>query len=172
MDAPPELVAGDVVLRRTVVADREALVAIRSTPEVRRRWHGDDLGAEFDADVLDHETVRYTIRSGGDIVGLIQFSETDDPQYRHASIDVYVDPARHRRGIARAAIVAVARHLFDDRGHHRLTIDPAADNVAAISCYVSVGFRRVGVMREYELQPDGTWADGLLMELLATDGLS
>ena len=48
-------------------------------------------------------------------------------------------------------------------------IDPAADNVAAIRCYTKVGFRPVGVMRQYERGPDGTWHDGLLMEMLADE---
>jgi aminoglycoside 6'-N-acetyltransferase len=30
-----------------------------------------------------------------------------------------------------------------------------------------VGFRTVGVMRQYERSADGNWHDGLLMELLA-----
>ncbi len=63
----------------------------------------------------------------------------------------------------------LVRHLFEARGHHRLTIDPAAANLRAIRCYESVGFVRVGVMREYERGDDGTWHDGLLMELLAGD---
>jgi aminoglycoside 6'-N-acetyltransferase len=63
----------------------------------------------------------------------------------------------------------MARYLIEQRGHHRLTIDPAADNAAAIRCYEKVGFRPVGVMRRYEQGPDGTWHDGLLMELLAED---
>jgi mannose-6-phosphate isomerase-like protein (cupin superfamily) len=46
-------------------------------------------------------------------------------------------------------------------------IDPALDNGRAISCYRKVGFRPVGVMRRYERGPDGTFHDGLLMELLA-----
>ena len=54
-----------------------------------------------------------------------------------------------------------------DLGHHRLVIDPAADNAAAIRCYSKVGFRPVGVMRKYERGVDGTWHDGLLMDLLA-----
>jgi L-amino acid N-acyltransferase YncA len=63
----------------------------------------------------------------------------------------------------------VARYLIEEREHHRLTIDPAADNAAAIRCYEKVGFRSGGVMRRYEQGPDGTWHDGLLMELLAED---
>jgi aminoglycoside 6'-N-acetyltransferase len=58
--------------------------------------------------------------------------------------------------------------LVDERGHHRITIDPAADNAAAIRTYEKVGFRPVGVMRKYERDGDGRgWHDGLLMELLA-----
>ncbi len=64
------------------------------------------------------------------------------------------------------AIRLLARHLFGERGHHRLTIDPAADNTAAIRAYEKVGFRSVGIMRNYERGPDGVWRDGLLMDML------
>ena len=63
----------------------------------------------------------------------------------------------------------LARHLVDDLGHHRLTIDPAAANTRAIRAYEKAGFRAVGVMRRYERAPDGTWRDGLLMDLLADE---
>jgi aminoglycoside 6'-N-acetyltransferase len=49
------------------------------------------------------------------------------------------------------------------------TIDPAAANEWAIRAYESVGFRRVGVMRQYWRGPDGAWRDGLLMDLLAEE---
>jgi aminoglycoside 6'-N-acetyltransferase len=100
---------------------------------------------------------------------LIQFAEEDDPDYRHASIDIYIDPTVHRQGYASDAIRTLVDYLFGERGHHRLTIDPAADNEAAIRCYTAVGFRPVGMMRSYERQADGIWADGLLMEMLADE---
>ena len=53
--------------------------------------------------------------------------------------------------------------------HHRFTIDPAVHNQRAIRCYAAVGFRRVGVMRNYERVDDGPWHDGLLMDLLAEE---
>jgi aminoglycoside 6'-N-acetyltransferase len=62
----------------------------------------------------------------------------------------------------------VTIQLVEERGHHRITIDPAVDNVAAIRAYEKVGFKPVGVMRRYERDVDGDgWHDGLLMELLA-----
>jgi len=66
-------------------------------------------------------------------------------------------------------LATLARHIIVEHGHHRVVIDPAADNAAAIRCYSKVGFRPVGIMRRYERGPDGTWHDGLLMDLLADE---
>lgn len=38
-----------------------------------------------------------------------------------------------------------ARWPVQERGHHRLTIDFAAANTAAIRCYRKVGFKPVGL---------------------------
>lgn len=51
----------------------------------------------------------------------------------------------------------------------RLTIDPAADNVRAIRAYEAVGFKRVGILRQYERGANGTFHDGMLLDLLADD---
>lgn len=76
----------------------------------------------------------------------------------------------HGRGVGRDALRTPARHLVRDRGHHRLTIDPAADNEPAVRCYTAVGFRPVGIMRCYERDvAGGGWHDGLLMDLLVDD---
>lgn len=159
-----------MVLRAAAPDDREALVGIRSKPEVRDRWRGDDLETEFDTDLVDPELHLLVIadRQGG-VLGAVQWSEETDPDYRHASMDIYLDPAVHGRGIGTDAIRTLARHLFDVEHHHRLVIDPAADNMAAIRSYEKAGFRLVGVMRQYERGEDGRWHDGLLMELLADD---
>ena len=62
------------------------------------------------------------------------------------------------------------RHLVEDLGHHRVTIDPACANVAAIRAYEKAGFRRVGVMRCSERDVGGRgWHDALLMEYIAEE---
>ena len=109
------------------------------------------------------------IEVDGAIAGSIQYEEVTDPQYRSAGIDIFLGAAWQGRGLGREAIRVLVRHLFETRGHHRLTIDPAAANERAIRCYEAVGFSRVGVMRQYERDDDGVWHDGLLMELLADD---
>ena len=110
-------------------------------------------------------------KGGGRVVGAVQWSAEDDPDYRHASVDIFVDPAVHGRGVGTDAVRALAAYLIDGVGFHRLVIDPAADNAAAIRCYAKVGFEPVGIMRDYERGADGSWHDGLLMDLLATEFL-
>ncbi len=70
---------------------------------------------------------------------------------------------------APTSTTTLATHLIDDRGHHRLSIDPAAANARAIAAYAKVGFRPVGIMRRYQRLADGTWVDALLMDLLADE---
>ncbi len=131
------------------------------------RW-GDVEDGEIEAEFVGNARV-FVIEAEGEVVGAIQYGEEEDPMYRHAGIDLFLSTARHGQGLGAEAIRVLARHLIDERGHHRLTIDPAVDNVAAIRAYEKVGFRAVGVMRSYERGPDGTWHDGLLMEMLANE---
>ena len=162
-----------VALRPATPADVLDLVTIRATPEVQARWGGaDDLAAEILDDLVAPELHLLVIQRADRIVGAIQWQASEDPVYRHAGIDLYVDPAFHGRGLGTDAMRTLARHLIHDHRHHRLVVDPAADNVAAIRCYTKVGFRPVGVMRQYERGLDGTWHDGLLMDLLADELVS
>jgi aminoglycoside 6'-N-acetyltransferase len=160
-----DLGGAQMVLRPIAAGDEEELRRIHSAPEVARWW---DLPEEGFPWTDDSESTRLTIEVDGRVAGLIQFWEELDPKYRHAGIDLFLDPALHGRGLGTEAVRRVVRHLIDDRGHHRITIDPAASNTSAIRAYEKVGFKRVGVMRRYERDPDGAgWHDGLLMDLLA-----
>lgn len=136
---------------------------------MRARWRGaSDLAAEI-AEAMDELGDAYlAIELRGRVVGAIQWTAEEDPEYRHAGIDIFVDPAVHGRGVGTDAVRTLAAHLIDAEGFHRLVIDPAADNAAAIRCYAKVGFRPVGVMRQYERGENG-WHDCLLMDLLAAE---
>jgi aminoglycoside 6'-N-acetyltransferase len=168
--AAPWLAGSLVVLRPAAAADITALVLIRLSPAVRRWWRGgDDMAAAIAADLAEADSTPYVILVERRVAGWIQWSAEDEPDYRCASLDIYLDPALHGRGIGTDAVRTLARHLIVDRGHHRLEIDPAADNEAAIRCYTKVGFRPVGIKRQAERGEDGTWHDALLMDLLADE---
>jgi aminoglycoside 6'-N-acetyltransferase len=156
----------EIELRPLGAEHAEEILRIVRIPEVRHRWDEPDEGFPFE----DDESTRFAVVVDGAVAGMIQFWEETDPKYRHAGIDLFLDPAFHGRGVGTEAVRRVVRMLIDEHGHHRITIDPAADNAVAIHVYEKVGFRPVGVMREYERATGGDgWHDGLLMELLASD---
>ena len=159
-----------VTLRPLAAADTARLREIRSHPGVLRWWG--PLEPAFPASD-EPDATRFAVEHDGALAGMIQYAEEEEPAYRHAGIDLFLDPAIHGRGLGLDAVLTLAIHLVRDRGHHRLTIDPAADNEAAIACYSAAGFRSVGVMRDYERDHDGTgWHDGLLMDALADEVLA
>ena len=56
---------------------------------------------------------------------------------------VAVAPEYRRRGIAQRMILR-ARQRFAGKGFREVKIDVRADNLSAVRCYESVGFRKVG----------------------------
>jgi aminoglycoside 6'-N-acetyltransferase len=154
-------------LRELTRGDEEELLRIHRTPEVVRWWEEPVEGFPWD----EPDSTRFTILIDGRIAGLIQYCEEREPRYRHAAIDLFLDPELHGRGFGTEAVGEVVSHLISERGHHRITIDPALDNAAAIRCYEKVGFTRVGIMRQAERDAGGQgWHDCLLMELVSPAG--
>lgn len=156
-----------LALRTMEGADVAAVGAIAVEPEVARWW----------GDVSEQELIETAAGVGGvvalvaevddRVIGLIQFAEEPDPTYRHATVDLFLSADYHGRGFGREAVGVLVQYLIEDLGHHRITIDPAAANERAIRCYAAAGFSTVGVMRSYERGPDGSFHDGVLMELVA-----
>ena len=128
-------------------------------PAVVMRWFEED-----DVDVL-------LVCTDDGPAGIITYTEVNDPDYRSAGIDIGLLSDRIGRGMGSAALRLLARWLFEERGHHRLTIDPAVANERAVRAYEKVGFKRIGVARQYERGNDGTYHDNLLMDMLAGEVL-
>lgn len=172
----PQLAGPGVRLRPVLPEDVPVLAAILAEPAVARWWPGYDA-ARVEEELLtaDAETTVWVIEARPDpaqppaVVGAIQAWEEPNEEYRHAGIDLFLAPPAQGRGLGPSAIRVVALWLIAERGHHRLTIDPAADNEHAIRAYAGLGFRPVGTLRAYQRMSDGTWADGILMELLAAE---
>jgi aminoglycoside 6'-N-acetyltransferase len=152
------------VLRRARADDAPALLAILDQPEVAAWWRR----AEWER-LDERDAVTFAIEYEGRVAGCIQYSEEADPDYFSAAVDIFVSAAVHGRGVGPDAMRTLIAWLIDVRGHHRLTVDPAAANARAVHVYEKLGFRPVGVLRDYERVEDGTWRDALLMELQAAE---
>jgi aminoglycoside 6'-N-acetyltransferase len=157
-----------VTLRPATHEDVSVLAAILNEPEVTK-WWGPADPSDLEADLALADVEHFVIEVGGETAGMVQFSEETDPMYHAAGIDIALSARFQGLGHGTDAVRTLARYLLEERGHHRLTIDPAAANARAIAAYTRVGFRPVGVMRQYERGVDGEFHDGLLMEMLVDE---
>ena len=164
-DEPEPVLDGTMTRLRPVrEQDLPTLLAILDEPEVAEWWRRsewervDELGART-----------FAIESAGAVAGCIQYSEETDPDYFSAAVDIFVGTAAQGHGVGPDAMRTLIAWLFDVRGHHRLTVDPAAENARAIHVYEQLGFRPVGMLRRYERVEHDVWRDALLMELLVED---
>jgi len=166
----PAIRGSHVRIRPGAPTDVPLLQAVLGEESVTRWWGEPDSADSITANLRgDGSSVLLVLEFDGRVAGGIQYHEEEDPRYRHAGIDIFLGTSFQGRGIGPEAIGLLARFLFEQRGHHRITIDPAAANDRAIRCYRKVGFRPIGVMRQYERGDDGKFHDGLLMDLLRDD---
>jgi aminoglycoside 6'-N-acetyltransferase len=162
---PTTLRAAGVTLRPLLDHEVDELATVLARPGVRE-WWGPREDPEHEREGLRNGGAAFAIEVDGALAGWLGYNEQLDPDCRYASLDIFLAPEHQGRGLGRVALRLVAGWLFDQRGHHRLTIDPACANTRAIRAYEAVGFRPVGVMRRYERAADGGWRDNLLMDLL------
>ncbi len=133
---PVELHGELVSLRPLEERDVAPLLAFAREPEVAHWWPRADEG--YFREHLD-KADSFAVEHDGQLVGYAEVWEELDPEYRHAGIDLFLGTAYHGRGLGADTVLVLARHLVHDRGHHRLVIDPAADNERAIRSYERVG---------------------------------
>jgi aminoglycoside 6'-N-acetyltransferase len=164
----PVLESERLTLRPLSEADLDRLVVLLADPSVRR-WWGTVSGPEALRDDLRHDGCAFAIEVDGAVAGWLGVAEENEPDYRHAALDIALGAEHQDRGLGSEALRTAIRWLIRERGHHRFTIDPAVANERAIRAYAAVGFKPVGVLRRYERGPDGMWEDGLLMDLLAEE---
>ena len=167
----PTLRDGRVTLRPLEERDAAALAAMAEHPSVRDWWGPEDSDSRSAAGFAEdaRDGVAFAIEVDGALGGWLGFHEELEPDYRHAGMDIFLASAHQGAGLGPVALRLAARWLIGERGHHRLTIDPAHANARAIRAYASLGFRPVGVLRAYERDAAGAWQDGLLMDMLADE---
>lgn len=168
----PDL-AGDRVVLRPMRPDelRNVATSITSDPEVSRWWSAD--AAKVRHWLQDASTVVYVVEctdEPGRVVGMVQGSVgSEDPDYEHAGIDIALFADARGKGIGPEVLRLFAEWLFTGCGFHRITIDPAATNSAAVRAYEKAGFKRIGLARAYERGDDGVWHDNVILDLLPGD---
>lgn len=137
--------------------------------EIRRQEEVADWWGPLEEDFPDEEpgAERFTVLFDGQVAGMIQVTEEDEPDYRNAEVDIFLAADLRGQGLGPDALATLARHLIMDRNHHRLVLGTNVHNARAIRCYEKAGFRTVGTTRLSGRDfRTGEYEDELLMELV------
>jgi aminoglycoside 6'-N-acetyltransferase len=147
------LTDGDVVIRSAHRNDEALLTEWLNDPEVNRYWDGPPSSQEYIAshcapDFADDGTMwPFIITQGDTPVGFIQAWRDFSGR---SGMDLFIAPPHRRKGIALRAVRILATHLRDELGWQSVTVDPRANNEAAIALYEKAGFVDTGERQEDE----------------------
>jgi aminoglycoside 6'-N-acetyltransferase len=154
MDDKEITAPGGVSLRRATGEDVDCLVAWHADPEVTRYWDDETFTrAEMEGRLARADVEAWIVEESGEPVGYLQVH----PE----GLDMFLVPAARGRGIGPKAARAMARHLVDERGYARVTVDPYAWNETAVRAWARAGF--VEVSRGHPPDEHHT-AEWILME--------
>jgi aminoglycoside 6'-N-acetyltransferase len=127
-------------LRAATDADAELLVEWHAEPEVSRYWDGETFTREQMLQRLRRPDVdAFIVEADGESVGYVQAWREGDA----GGIDMFLIPDARGRGLGPDAARALARHLNEECGWTRVTVDPYAWNDAAIRAWRKAGFAEV-----------------------------
>ena len=110
----------------------------------------------------------FAIVDGERIAGVIGLENVVRGASQSATVSYWVDRERNGRGLATAAVGAIAAVARDQHGLHRLQAPVLTDNVASQRVLEKNGFERIGIARAY-LHVGGEWRDHLLFQRLLED---
>ena len=140
--------------------DADMLVAWHADPDVSRYWDGETFTRDEMLERLARPQVdAFIVEANDEPVGFIQ-AWWDEAAPSEGGIDMFLMPAARGRGLGPDAARAVVRHLRDERGWTRVTVDPYAWNEPAIRAWRRAGFVDV----EARAADDEHFAPWLLLE--------
>jgi len=141
-------------LRPAGAEDVDRLVAWHADPEVSRFWDDETFThAEMEERLARADVDAWIVEENGVPVGYLQ----THPE----GLDMFLIPSARGRGLGPDAARAMARHLLDERGYARVTVDPYTWNEEAVRAWERAGF--VEISRGHPPDDDHA-AEWILME--------
>jgi aminoglycoside 6'-N-acetyltransferase len=123
-----------------VEADVDLLVGWHADPDVARFWDGETFTHEEMRLRLARPHVEaFVVEADGAPIGYVQAWREEGG----GGLDMFLVPGVRGRGLGPDAAEALARHLVDDQGWTRVTVDPYLWNEAAISGWRRAGFEPI-----------------------------
>lgn len=156
-----------VTLREPHTDDLDPLLATLREPEVAHWWVGytrERVQQEF----IDAPDVARIIEIEGECAGALLVLRGADPEYPTTVMHLFLATRFRGRRAGEEALALAIQHEFA-HGITRVTLDPNIRNDGAIRSYERLGFRRIGVLRDYQVRPGGHLEDALFLDLTRSD---
>ncbi len=132
--------AGVTTVRQATEDDVDLLVGWHADPDVSRYWDDETFTREEMLQRLRRPRVdAFVVEANGEAIGYLQAWWDEDPPTQ-GGLDMFLIPEARGRGFGPDAALALARHLRDDRGWTRVTVDPYLWNEPAIRAWRKAGF--------------------------------
>ena len=123
-------------LRPADEGDVDRLVAWHADPDVLRYWDDETFTREeMEERIARPDVEAWIVEEGGEPIGYLQVHPD--------GLDMFLIPTARGRGRGPDAARAMARHLLDERGWSRVTVDPYAWNESAVRAWERAGFVEV-----------------------------
>jgi RimJ/RimL family protein N-acetyltransferase len=169
------MITGDTVALRPVAAsDLPGMRRWFDDPETMRHWgipRPFVLERQFEHDLdgrfSGYERAGYftILDPDSEPIGRIDYDEVDELN-RSCEIGILIGEADARnKRYGSDAIIALLRHLFRDRGMHRVALTVLEWNERAIRAYRRIGFQQEGLLRDHRFA-DGRYVSELQMSML------
>lgn len=130
----------EIVLRRAMLPDLEAVAALQAAAPEGAQWPASDY--------LDHEC--WIAERNGELAGFLVYRCLGEGESE--LLNLAVDPAHRRQGIARRLLALLPPG--------RTFLEVRASNAAAIALYQAAGFTEAGCRKAYYTKP---LEDGIVM---------
>lgn len=156
-----EDVAGFQRYARAMVEDGRGTV--QDPDEITPEWAEKAIGRFIDGPARGDMGLCLVVEVDGMVVGDASVRRLDANRVRHVGVlGLGIHPEFQGLGLGRALTEAVIEWA-KSVGVVRLDLAVRADNDRAISLYTSLGFERESVRKRFIREPDGRFADDLVM---------
>jgi len=127
-------------LRPVEASDVDLLVEWHADPEVSRFWDDETFTREsMLARIARPDVTSYLVLAASIPIGYLQVWGDAE----RGGLDMFLEPSARGRGLGPDAARAMARHLIEERGWTRVTVDPYLWNVQALRAWRKAGFVEV-----------------------------
>lgn len=110
----------------------------------------------------------FTIRKGGEVVGLIGFKDSDK-QNKRTEIGYWLSENHQKQGIVTKSVAKLCDFAFHEQGINRIQIKCAVNNTSSINIPKRLRFKFEGIERQGELLSGDIFTDLLVYSKLKSD---